>query len=425
MKSRREKYRRFLKVVLGATLVFSLFYSHYYLETMIPNRIHVVVDEEGTFNFRLPVGGTLKSDSEEVLLGASSNIPRDQIDLTLNENFNVYSGSLGSYTLSLKLFGIFDFKDINVDVVEQKYVTPGGMPIGIYLKTDGIMAIGTGKVTDLNGDSQDPAYGIIKSGDYIVSADGTALEEKEDLIRAVSGCGGEDVVLTIRRDENLMDVKIKPVCTGEDDYKIGVWVRDDTHGIGTLTFMDEDGGFGALGHGISDSDTGQVIEIEDGLLYRAQIHSIIKGTIGSPGSMAGSIDYSPDALLGEIKGNTDTGVYGKGSQNLKDALSSNVIPIGYSQDVKLGDASILCCVDGQIREYGIQIIRLDSPNKKTKSMVIEVTDKRLKEITGGIVQGMSGSPIIQNGKLIGAVTHVFVQDSTRGYGIFIENMMEH
>lgn len=133
-----------------------------------------------------------------------------------------------------------------MDVVEQKYVTPAAA-IGIYLKTDGIMAIGTGKVTDLNGDSQDPAYGIIKSGDYIVSADGTALEEKEDLIRAVSGCGGEDVVLTIRRDENLMDVKIKPVCTGEDDYKIGVWVRDDTHGIGTLTFMDEDGGFGCAG----------------------------------------------------------------------------------------------------------------------------------------------------------------------------------
>ena len=193
-----------------------------------------------------------------------------------------------------------------------------------------------------------------------------------------------------------------------------------------MTYVDMNGQFGALGHGISDSDTGNVVQITDGSLYETAILVIEKGTFGKPGVMSGIIYYGPGSNLGTIKENTEEGIFGTVNDRFKQGVSQDAVPIGYRQDVKKGKAYIRSDVSGKVRDYEIEIQRVDySTTHKSKGMVIKVTDPDLLALTGGIVQGMSGSPILQDGKLIGAVTHVFIQDSTRGYGIFIENMINH
>ena len=252
------------------------------------------------------------------------------------------------------------------------------------------------------------------------------LETKEDLAQEVSRLDAQPAVLTIRRNDQLMDVTIDPVIAQDGTKKLGVWVRSDTQGIGTLTYLDLNGKFGALGHGISDSDTGEVVQISQGALYDTEIVGIEKGSIGNPGVMSGVIYYGPGSLLGEIDANSDVGIFGTANDKFRSAINMQPLEIGYRQDVKKGPAVIRSGISGEIKDYQIEIQKVDySTAHQNKSLVIQVTDPELLDLTGGIVQGMSGSPIIQDGKLIGAVTHVFIQDSTRGYGIFVENMMQH
>ena len=210
------------------------------------------------------------------------------------------------------------------------------------------------------------------------------------------------------------------------EYKIGIWVRDDSQGIGTLTFITKDGKFGALGHGISDVDTGKLLGSINGILYKADIWGIKKGKNGSPGGLLGSISYEKNKEYGTINSNTNHGIFGQANEMLINECTFEYMDIGLKQDVKKGKAIIRCTVDGTIKDYEIEIIKVDYSNShRNKGMVIEITDEELLDKTGGIVQGMSGSPIVQNGKIIGAVTHVFINNSTKGYGIFIENMLKH
>ncbi len=219
---------------------------------------------------------------------------------------------------------------------------------------------------------------------------------------------------------------MNPVAAEDGTYKLGAWVRDDTQGIGTMTYLDLNGHFGALGHGISDTDTGGVVEITEGNLYETQIMGIEKGSAGKPGVMSGVIFCGSASELGKIDANTETGIFGTAGSTLCSRISSEAIPIGYRQDVHEGAALLRNSVSGEVKDYQIEIQKVDySSSHRTKSIVFKVTDPELLALTRGVIQGMSGSPIIQDGKLIGAVTHVFVQDSTRGYGIFIENMLQH
>ena len=424
--SRRNKLRRLLIYVLLCSTIFTGFFSIYYVRRMIPEKLRVVRGEENQIQLQLPLSATLTAQGREVTLSDASNIPSDQIHVLLNDGFSLYSEQLGEYELALDLFGLFRFQSIEVEVVDTEMVVPCGCPIGIYLETDGILIVGTGQITAMDGTVSEPAYGIVRAGDYILAADGQAVETKEELIDVICASGGADVVLTIRRNGEELTVKLPVVQTASEEYKAGIWVRDDTQGIGTLSYVDMDGGFGALGHGISDADTGQLIEDEGGILYDAIIRSVTKGTMGSPGSLAGVINYSESSRLGVIYENTDKGIYGTLSDQPKARFDSmECLPVGYRQDVSVGPAVIRCCVDGTIRDFDIQITRVDLTSRDNKGMVIQVTDPDLLALTGGIVQGMSGSPILQNGKMVGAVTHVFVQDSAKGYGIFIENMLEH
>lgn len=424
--TRKERLRKYLVFLFWASLVFMAGFSYFYVKWMIPDRLNLVVDEEENFHFSLPVKVSLYSDSEEVVLNNGSNIPSSELHLNLDEPFSLYSQNEGTYHLNMKLFGLFQFKDIEVDVSDTKYAVPCGMPIGIYMKSDGLMVIGTGEVTTKGGDVIDPADGVLKSGDYIEAINGVPAANKKDMIKAVNETKDTPLLLEVRRGDEELEVQMTPVETNDGDYKLGLWIRDDTQGIGTLTYMGMNGEFGALGHGISDSDTGLLVNTSGGELYDTEILGIEKGTFGKPGVMSGVIYYGTQSRLGTIDANTEEGIFGAVNDKLKNRIGGEAIPIGYRQDVKKGTAFIRSCISGEPKDYEIEIQKVDySTARKSKDMVIKVTDPALLELTGGIVQGMSGSPIIQDGKLIGAVTHVFIQDSTRGYGIFIENMLAH
>ena len=420
-----QKFRRGLIWVFWIGLVFTLGFSWFYVKRMIPDHVSIVADKEERFHFALPIDVTIDSKSQEVVLSNESNIPSNQIRLQLDEPFSLYSKDQGSYQLDLKLFGTITLKEIQVDVVDTTYAVPCGTPVGIYLKSQGVMVIGTGIITDKNGEQKEPAYGILRSGDYIEAVNGQALINKETLITTVNSLREGAATLSIRRDGQLMEVQMNAIETAEGDYKLGAWVRDDTQGIGTMTYVDMNGNFGALGHGISDSDTSMLVEIEDGALYETEIMAIEPGVSGKPGVMAGVIYYGPGFELGSVNKNTDEGIFGTVNQQFYQNLQSEAIEVGYRQDVTKGPAVIRSSVSGEVKDYEIEIQRIDyNPTQKNKGLIIKITDQELLDLTGGIVQGMSGSPIIQNGKLIGAVTHVFVQDSSKGYGIFIESMME-
>ena len=423
---KRRGYRKGLLWVFWIGILFAIGFSYFYMERVIPDRLSIVLEQEEVLKFPLPIQFTLQSESEEVVLGNGSDIPADQITITQNQAFSVYGKTQGSYQLGLDLFGVFRLKEIQVDVVDSTYAIPCGAPIGIYLKSNGVMVIGTGELIGQDGMPIEPAAGILKSGDYIETINGQPLKTKEELAKAVEELNGDQAILTIRRGDSQMEVSLSPTITQEGESKLGVWVRSDTQGIGTLTYLDLNGKFGALGHGISDSDTGEVVEISEGKLYDTEVVGIEKGSIGNPGVMSGVIYYGPGSLLGEIQANTNEGIFGTVNDRFIKTVTQTPLQIGYRQEVTKGPASIRSGVSGEIKDYDIEILKVDYSTAHTnKSLVIQVTDSELLELTGGIVQGMSGSPIIQNGKLVGAVTHVFVQDSTKGYGIFIENMLQH
>lgn len=422
--TRKEKFHKRLVKVFFLSLVFATGFTFYYMKNLIPDRLNVVVNEEQSFHFPIPIGTTILSESEEVVLGNGSNIPSNEVKLTLNQPLTLYSGNQGSYQLGLKLFGWLEFKEIQVNVVDSQYAIPCGAPIGIYLKSNGIMVIGTGEIPGPDGTVLEPAFGILQSGDYIEAINGSPLRDKEALVQQVNDLDGQEAVLKVRRGGENIEVKVNPVLSADGDYKLGAWVRDDTQGIGTMTYLDLNGNFGALGHGISDSDTGEVVQISEGDLYETEIMGIEKGSIGKPGVMSGVIYYGNQSKLGHINANTDAGIFGTINDGYRGKMTEEPIEIGYRQDVHKGEAFLRSSISGESKDYKIEIQRVDENSAhKNKGLVVRVTDPELLALTGGIVQGMSGSPIIQDGKLVGAVTHVFIQDSTRGYGIFIENML--
>lgn len=306
----------------------------------------------------------------------------------------------------------------------NRTVLLGGMPVGIYMETDGVMVLSTESLEGVDGEEHEPAAGIVRTGDYITAVNEKEISGKSELLEAVDDLDRDSVVLTLRRSGETMDVRIRPVECAPDEYKLGIWVRDNVQGLGTVTFLTEQSRFGALGHGIHDADTNVLMSISDGTLYKTSIQDVIKGADGSPGTMEGIIVYNNYNILGTIDKNTEAGIYG--TVDRIDELFEEQIPIETASagEIVTGDALMRCFVDNEVKDYKIQVTDIDTSGSEiNKGLVIQVTDPELLEKTGGIIQGMSGSPIIQNGKLIGAVTHVFVQDSTKGYGIFIENML--
>lgn len=425
MRSKRI-YKRILVCLFIANMFFLGFYFYYYIENHIPDEIKILVGKQESFNFNMPLMANIQTKDKGVICVNDSNVPANEIKIDLNEPFTILSSKTGEYDVSLKLFGFFQFKKISLDVIESTKLLPCGCPIGIYVETDGIMVLGSGRITGEDGLNYEPVNNKLKSGDYILSVNGKALSKKKDLISEIQKCNGRDVTLIVRRNEDEFTVNVAPVKTASGSYKIGAWIRDNTQGIGTLTFVSADGQFGALGHGITDVDTGLLLDVKQGSIYKAEIMSIVKGRNGEPGELIGMIRQSKNFKIGTIDRNTLQGIYGTIDSEFLNNIGSKPLEIGLKQEVKKGKAQILCTIENKIEAFDIEIISLDVSNiNHSKGIVLRITDPRLLNMTGGIVQGMSGSPIIQNNKIIGAVTHVFIQDSTKGYGTFIENMVNN
>ena len=333
---------------------------------------------------------------------------------------HTYSGGYAEST-AIKL----PFRYGKATQVKNTEVVPLGLTIGVRINTDGVMVLGTGPFLGDDGQTHKPSDGILRGGDLIVKVNEKPIESKEALSLAVAESSG-DIILLLRRDNNEFEVTLTPIVSATDGVrKIGTWVRDSTKGIGTLTYyVPETGAFGALGHGIMDVDTKMLISVRNGVIMPSTITSIVKGARGKPGELEGSVDTVK--TLGSVLLNSPSGIYGMLDTDFMNTLPAETMPIATRAQINEGPATILTNVIGnQVREYEINIEGVNrSATDETKGMIIRITDPELLAATNGIVQGMSGSPIIQDGRLVGAVTHVFVQDPAKGYGIFIETMLQ-
>lgn len=404
-----KKYRISLAVVFLLTLlaVCAVYYS--VCRQSIPDTIRLAIDAPSEFDYKIPAIGVISDEKQEI----------DTVDL--KKKFQLKSEQRGNYKMETKLFGFVKLKEVTIEAIERQTAAPSGKLTGIYIETDGLFVIDTAEVTTKDGEKM-PAKNKLKSGDYITKIDGENINSKMEFLEKINESKGKTIVLTVIRSDSTKKVRIKPVIDEEDgQYKIGAYIRNNTQGIGTITYT-QGQKFAALGHGISDIDLGSLLSIRGGEIYQAEITNIKKGSAGSPGEIVGMIDYREENLKGSIVKNTKNGIFGVFFQEQRE---EDQIPVALKQEVKEGAAQIISYVSGEREEYDIQITSVDKGNnEKLKGMTIKVTDEKLKKLTNGIVQGMSGSPIIQDGKLVGAVTHVFVSDPTKGYGIFIENMLD-
>lgn len=419
VKKRKRRYKTLIWSVFSVAAAALLGGWLFYTWEKIPASIRIKAGSEQELSLNVPVMGEIYSSYRE---------KEEVIPVNLSRPVTVMANRMQEYTMDVKLFGVIPFKTVNVQVIPDKMLVPAGVPIGIYVKTDGILVIAQGDFEGMDHTRKEPAKRLLQAGDYILKADEQEVASKADFTKKISESGGRDMVLTIRREEEIFDIKVHPEQNVNGEYKLGIWIRDNAQGVGTMTYLDEDASFGALGHGINDTDTALLMEVKGGSLYKTEIIAIKKGQGGTPGELTGVIDYNLSNKIGTIDSNSVEGIFGTVDLKGADIVSREAMPIGLKQDVEPGKAQILCCVDGEKipKSYDVNIkaVHLDHDNIN-RGIELEVTDAALLEQTGGIVQGMSGSPILQNGKIVGAVTHVLVNDPTRGYGIFIENMLEH
>lgn len=329
--------------------------------------------------------------------------------------------------LNVNLFGLLKVKSISVNKVPQELsVYPGGQPIGVKLKTKGALVIGLSDLEGEKGKITSPAaLSGIELGDSILEINNEKIDKGEKILSIISKSNGEAVNIKLEKKGKIIEKQVKAQKNKEGDYKIGLWVRDSTTGVGTLTFYDDKTKkFAALGHPITDIDTGVILSVDTGEILPSSIISIKKGVKGNPGELKG-IFLDNKSYVGNINNNTECGIFGDiNNSNIYDY--NKKMKVALRNEIKEGPAHILTTIQGEKpKKYNINIERLLPQGEVgPKSMLIKVTDKELLNKTGGIVQGMSGSPIIQNDKIIGAVTHVLINKPDTGYGIYIEWMLK-
>lgn len=411
-----KRYKTALYCTLIILLVLGAFIYEYAFYRQIPDTLYLQKGKTEEIEFALPVSATLEQ-------------PKDSyIETWENRQLEIGNGGIeekNAYVWKLRLFGLIPLKEVEVKVIDEENVYPIGVPIGIYVKTDGVLVAGMGNIKTPDGNEVCPCENVLQTGDYILAVNDESVSKKGEIIDKIKASEGGEVIMSIRRNGQISKVKVTPVLNNVNEYQIGIWIRDSAQGIGTLTYIDEKNGFGALGHGINDIDTSELMEIDYGGLYETQIVSIKKGTSGEPGEISGVIRFVEDAKEGIIQLNTPNGIYGVMNMTLDgENYEGRLYPVALKQEIKTGKAGILCTINGETDMYDIEIKEIDfSQSEGNRGLVIEITDPRLLAQTGGIIQGMSGSPIIQDDKFVGAVTHVFVNDPTKGYGIFAETML--
>ena len=390
----------------------------------LPSEIRLTEFNTHSINLNLPLSATFHSETAAVVKVNDQPIT-DNTSVRLQRPVTVQTENTGTIDMIIGAFG-FPIRRIVLDVVPEIEVIPLGVAIGVRINTDGVMVLGTNSFLGADGESHNPSDGLLLGGDLIFRANGIEVERKDALGEIVASSEG-DITFHVRRDEEVVEVTITPITSEVDNIRrLGVWVRDSTKGIGTLTFYNpQTSTFGALGHGILDVDTKKLMSVLSGYIMPSTVTSVKKGARGAPGELVGTVDTTH--IIGRIITNTISGIYGTLEESARsEIVTRQPMPIAMRSQILEGPATILTTVSGnEVREFDIYIENVNRlTTDETKGMVIRITDPELLQLTGGIVQGMSGSPILQSGRIIGAVTHVFVQDPTKGYGIFIESMLD-
>lgn len=391
-----KSFFRTLSVIFFALSIF-VFSAVAYGEVSLPDEISVAESES-------PFLGAIYSASEKYKTVAAGTIKSR-------------SESYESHVNALKIFPV---KDIKVNITKRRYVGIGGDIFGIKLYTKGVIVAGVDYVSTSAGSSDPAGNAGLKCGDVITHIDGNEILSAQQLNKAIEGCNGEELQLKVDRSGASLELALTPQMSVNGKYKAGLWVRDSSAGIGTITFYDDDAGiFAGLGHGVCDVDTGKIMPLSNGEAVKAKVNGFYKSSAGNPGELCGVFS---SVTLGKLLYNGDSGVYGK----LNQPSNAKLVPVALESEVKTGKAQILVTVDENGPQYyDIEITKLySSENYATRNMIIKVTDTKLLDKTGGILQGFSGSPIIQDSMLVGAVTHVFINDTVQGYGIFAETMLK-
>lgn len=391
----KNGYKRLLILFF---LIFAFFTGFSYIEhiyDVIPDELYVYSNKDTIVDLDVPVTAVIKETNQT-------------IDFSKPVTFQAKEKA--DYSLEYKLFNLISLPSGKLSVLSENSVYACGIPIGLYIKTAGIFVAETAQFNDINGNVCSPSSGILASGDYITDIDGTSISRKNQVTEILNNCHGETMCIGFIRNSVYETAQITPAADENGQYKLGIWVKDDSQGIGTLTYIDKNGNYGALGHGMSDTSTGRLLNIDNGFLYKTNIMSITKGTQNVPGEYIGTIDYSSTNRIGFIRANTERGIFGTISE-LKCEQFVNVYnlksyEIGFNREIHKGSAYILVYLNDELNLYDIEITDLSYKNEK--NITFECTSDSLLEITNGIVQGMSGSPIIQDGKIVGAVTHVCV-----------------
>ncbi|MGN1443340.1 MAG: SpoIVB peptidase [Acutalibacteraceae bacterium] len=389
------KALKFICIAVVTSLLALMVYGFY----AVPDELHKLTNEEISVNRLFTVTYEDKS-------GTSS--------------WKEYSKS-GSYTVKISLFNAIPIKDSTVTVGKRQYVVVSGSIFGLRIYTDGVLIVGTQEVETQNGKVNPAENAGIKKGDRIISINGEKVNSCDKVAQILSNTGYQSFTVVIRRKNKDMTVTLVPAYSvSEQKLRAGLWIKDSAAGIGTLTFYDKETGmFAGLGHAVCDADTGEILPMAYGDTVKAEICGCYKGKSGQAGELCGTFSSQTTGLL--LKNNA-LGVYGT---FLTEKCDGNLTPIALENEVKTGKAEIISTVDESgPQKFEINIVKVDKSDTEHRNMIIEITDKRLLNITGGIVQGMSGSPILQNGMLVGAVTHVFVNDPKKGYAVFAADMME-
>ena len=361
-----------------------------------------------------------------LLKGENLEIKR-MYGIEVTQTTSVSSTDINDIDIKLSLYGKIPLKEINVNILENAEVIPIGKVIGLKLYTNGVLVVGMSEIENINNEFEKPFENAnIKEGDTIIKINEKEIENIDDLKNIVNASKGENVSLTILREGVMLTSNIKPTQIEHDEYKLGLWVKDAATGVGTITFVEKDTqNFAALGHGITDKDTNKLINIDSGEIVTSKVLSIKKGEEGKPGEIKGTIINQP--TIGKVEKNTIFGIYG----SLNNYTSLNIdktksVKVALRDEIKEGNAKVLCSIDGVVsKEYDILIEKIYTQNNiDNKSMLIKVIDKELLEETGGIIRGLSGAPIIQDNKFVGAITNVLVSNPQVGYAIFGDLMIK-
>ncbi|MBC8590563.1 SpoIVB peptidase [Lachnospiraceae bacterium NSJ-29] len=404
----------FLTILLVYSLCFNKILFH-------PSNLKIIKGEDKNLDISFPFS---------IDYGKEGNIVKpifNEGQKYFKKSYSINGTEIGETKFQLKFLGLIPVKNYNVNIVNRPELIPAGNSIGVSINTKGVLIVAITDVIDIEGNRISPAKDAgLKVGDSIVKINNEKIVTAEQVVSILNNVKEEKVRITVLRNKGEFDTVAVPVQSLQDNsYRLGIWVRDKTTGIGTLTYYNMNNNtFGALGHGITDVDTGELLEVENGLVMKARVSDIQQGKKGDPGEIKG-VFYKTDQVIGDIKLNNEFGIYGNLKDEYVDKELEKPMKIAFKDEVEEGKAHILTTLDdNKIDKYEIEILKTTRQDKVSqKSMVIKIKDKRLLNKTGGIVQGMSGSPIIQNDKIVGAVTHVFVNDPTKGYGLYIEWML--